>query len=580
MANTPHKESWNTRFGVILAVTGSAVGLGNFLRFPGMAARYGGGAFLIPYFIAFLIIGIPLAWSEWALGRYGGKLGHNSAPGIFRGILKRSSGSYLGMLGTVMPVLIYTYYLFVEAWCLYYAWHFLRGTFGTMGGDAEAVGSFFESAVGVNAHGAVFSRDGTLMLLFIFLCFVLNFGLIYRGLSQGIEKFCSVAMPLLVVCAVVILVRVLTLPAHPAHPDQTVLNGLGYLWNPGQPAEVEPGLEPTPINETTEIEMSETGDEALPAMNETLAEMETENGESEEKAPRTFGEHLANPETWLAATGQIFFSLSLGFGLILTYASYLKKDDDVCLSSLTSAAGNGFCEIVLGGMIVIPAAFVFLGPALMQDPPGTFGMGFVVLPNVFSLMPAGQFFGFLFFALLFLAAVTSSLSMLQPAIALLEEGLGITRKPSVAILGFITLTGCMFVVWFSKGFMALDTIDFWMANFFIFIFATVQTLVFGWVIGKDKAYRELTSGAEIHVPPWIMVFIRYISPAYLLGIFVLWLFRSMPARWEAIVNPPEGEPPVVLLSLGFILMVITFFVLVIAGSNQRWRTTQTEEETP
>jgi len=540
MESQKPKESWNSRFGVILAVTGSAVGLGNFLRFPGQAAKYGGGAFLIPYLIAFLVIGIPLSWSEWALGRYGGKMGHNSAPGIFRGVLRHRYGSYLGMLGTVMPLLIYTYYVFVEAWCLFYAYHFFLGTFQGM--DVAAIGGFFTESVGASANGALFNASGGTMLLFLLICFILNFGLIYRGLSQGIEKFCAFAMPLLVLCALVILARVLTLPAPEAHPDQSVLKGLGYLWNPIQP-EIPPGAE--------EIAAAIAAGEEPDTRNSLMR-------------------HLSNPETWLAATGQIFFSLSLGFGLILTYASYLKKDDDVCLSSLTSAAGNGFCELVLGGMIAIPAAYVFLGPSVVQNPPGTFGMGFVVLPNVFAQMPAGQSFGLLFFSLLFLAAVTSSLSMLQPSIALLEEGLGLTRKPSVAILGFITLTGALFVVWFSKDFTALDTIDFWMANFFIFIFATVQTILFGWVLGAEKGYAELAQGAEIRVPRWIMPVIRYVSPVYLLVIFALWLRFSLPERLVAIRNVPKGEPPVVLMSIGLILDVLCFFAFVIARANRRW----------
>jgi neurotransmitter:Na+ symporter, NSS family len=516
-------ERWGTRIGVILAVTGSAVGLGNFLRFPGQAAQNGGGLFMIPYLVAFLVVGIPLAWSEWALGRHGGSLGHNSAPGIFRGILRHRNGSYVGMLGTVMPVLIYTYYVIVEALCLYYAWHYLTGTLTGMGDDVGAVGAFFVKSLGLSGHGALFASGQGGFLLCIAFCFLLNFGLIYRGLSRGIEKFCLIAMPMLVVCAFIVLARVLTLQPPADAPDQTLLNGLGFMWNPAQSGE-------------------------------------------------TIWSTLANPNVWLAATGQIFFSLSLGFGLILTYSSYLKKDDDIALSSLTSVAGNGFCEVVLGGMIALPAAFIFLGPMFLSDPSNisTFSLGFVTLPNVFNQMPGGGFFGFLFFFLLFLAAVTSSLSMLQPAIALLEEGLGISRKPSVAILGFVTFTGTCFIAYFSAGATALDTVDFWMANFFIFIFATVQTLVFGWIIGPKRGYEALTAGAEIQIPRGIMFMIRYISPLYLIGVFALWCKNSLPERWHAIVNPPAGEPPVVLMSLGFILIVIIFFSVVIAISNQRW----------
>jgi neurotransmitter:Na+ symporter, NSS family len=367
-------------------------------------------------------------------------------------------------------------------------------------------------------------------LVMVAICFFINFALIYRGLSQGIEKFCAFAMPLLVICAFIVLFRVLTLPANPAFPDQNIVNGLGFLWNPIQ------------------------GDQSI-------------------------WDTLARPQVWLAATGQIFFSLSLGFGLILTYASYLKPDDDVCLSSLTSAAGNGFCEVVLGGMIAIPAAFIFLGPVFLSNPDniGTFSLGFMTLPNVFNQMPAGQFFGFLFFFLLFLAAVTSSLSMLQPSIALLEEGLGLDRKRSVALLGLISLIGTGFITYYSKGLSALDTVDFWMANFFIFIFATVQTLIFGWVIGPKKGFAELSAGAEIPVPRSMMTMIRYVSPAYLLVIFGLWCRAELPGRLKELKVTPEG-PTVALLSLGFILGVMALFTVVIYKANQRWDTLAKEEQ--
>ncbi len=515
------RESWGSRVGAILAVTGSAVGLGNFLRFPGQAAQYGGGAFLIPYLVAFLLVGMPLAWVEWSLGRFGGACGHSSAPGIFRAVTGRRGASYIGVLGVLMPVMIYTYYSFVEAWCLAYAWDFMVGHFAGFGSDAARIGAYFESSVGAAANGQVFHGPAARMFVFLAVCFILNFVLIYRGVSRGIERFCNVAMPLLVVCAIVVLVRVLTLPHHPDHPEQSIINGLGYMWNPSKPGE-------------------------------------------------TLLQTLARPEVWLAATGQIFFSMSVGFGLILTYASYLKPDDDVALSSLTAAAGNGFCEVVLGGMIAIPAAFVFLGPAVIANPPGTFGMGFVTLPHVFNQMPAGGFFGFLFFLLLFIAALTSSLSMLQPAIALLEEGLNIGRKPSVAILGFITAVGTLFIVYFSKGFTALDTIDFWMANFFIFIMATLQVLLFGWWIGIDKGMEELKRGAEIRLPPGLRFVLKYVAPLYLLVVFGMWCWQSLPDRLRAIRTPPEGEPPVVLMSIGLILIVGVFFMLVIAAANRRW----------
>ena len=119
---------WTTRLGVILAVTGSAVGLGNFLRFPGVAVANGGGAFMIPYVIAFVVVGLPIAWIEWSMGRYAGRRGFNSAAGVYRSMMGgKTWASYLGVLALIIPVIIYMYYLSVEAWCLGYAWYYWSG---------------------------------------------------------------------------------------------------------------------------------------------------------------------------------------------------------------------------------------------------------------------------------------------------------------------------------------------------------------------------------------------------------------------------------------------------------------------
>ena len=230
-------ESWGTRLGVILAVTGSAVGLGNFLRFPGLAAQYEGGAFMIPYAVAFLVLGLPIAWVEWAMGRYGGKHGFNSTPGCYFVICNRSRpAAFAGVLGLLVPVMIYMFYVFIEAWCLGFAWKYLMGDPVLLGTDTTTkvtTGTYILDFVGINGNGSLFHNIFGSSLVHLLICFVLNFVLIYRGLSAGIEWFCKWAMPALVICAVIVLVRVLTLPANPVNPDQNVLNGLGYMWNPG-----------------------------------------------------------------------------------------------------------------------------------------------------------------------------------------------------------------------------------------------------------------------------------------------------------------------------------------------------------
>jgi SNF family Na+-dependent transporter len=520
--NGTRREHWGTRFGVVLAVTGSAVGLGNFLRFPGQAARYGGGAFLIPPLTAFLLVGLPLAWVEWTLGRQGGPRGYNSTPGIFQSLLGTRKGAYAGLIGTLTPLMINMHYLYIEAWCLAYAWDYVTGRFVQVPAEPGIIEERFLTLVGAGANGQLFSEPGAAGILpFTVICLAVNLTLVSRGIRRGIECFCRWAMPLLVICGLLVLARVLTLPGHPDIPDRTVLDGLGYMWNPARPG--------------------------LPLV-----------------------ESLAKPETWLAATGQVFLSLSVGFGLILTYASYLKPEDDVALSCLTACAGDGFCEVVLGGMIAIPAAFVFLGPAVIGNPPGTFGMGFVVLPNVFSQMPLGGCFGFIFFFLLFLAAITSSLSMMQPVIALLEEGLKLRRKTSVSILGALTLGGCLFVVFFSKDFAALDTIDFWMANFLIFILATIQVIVFAWVLGVGQEMEGLRRGAAIRLPRLLPFVLKYVSPVYLLTVFGLWSWKNLPERWQAITAVPREGPPVALLSVLLIVTVSGLLVAVVHRANRVW----------
>jgi len=444
-ADAKPTEMWSSRLGVILAVAGSAVGLGNFLRFPGLAAQYGSGAFMLAYFISLLILGIPICWAEWTLGRYAGQKGFHSSPGIFYVLVRHPIGKYLGVLGVIIPIIVYTYYVYIEAWVFGYSCYFLTGHLN-LGRDVIAYTKFWEQFVGYNADGSAYSASNNQALLFLIFVFALNFFFIYRGLVKGIEFFCKYAMPALVLLGIVVLIRVLTLGTpDPAKPEQNVINGLGSMWNPEIVALQE--LKELPGKPGKQIW---TDREVLIGTKSIQAKMsEIANNPRYRLHTKTVWEQLRNPLLWLAAAGQIFFTLGVGFGIIITYSSYLRNKDDVVLSALTATAANEFCEVGLGGLITVPAAFIFLGSAGVVGQ-GTFSLGFKVLPLVCAKLPLAWLFGWMFFFLLFLAAITSSLSMLQPGIAFLEEGLGIGRKQSVALLGFITAIGCAFVVYFSK----------------------------------------------------------------------------------------------------------------------------------
>jgi SNF family Na+-dependent transporter len=210
---------------------------------------------------------------------------------------------------------------------------------------------------------------------------------------------------------------------------------------------------------------------------------------------------------------------------------------------------------------------------------GTFDLGFKVLPMVFSNMPFGNLFGFLFFFLLFLAAVTSSLSMLQPVIAFLEESLGINRKASVTMLGLITALGSMFVVYFSADVKALDTLDFWIGTFMLYILATIQIIIFGWVIGIEKGFNEAHQGASIKIPSVYRFLMKYVTPTFLLVIIAFFVMENMlgwtPWGGESQVSGyvtdligGEGKPanPVALLSVGLIAVIFIFLTIITAIS--------------
>lgn len=501
------KDAWGSRLGIILAVTGSAVGLGNFLRFPGLAAKYGGGTFMIPYVTAFLVLGLPIAYIEWAIARYGGTRGFHSAPGIFRTLWPNKAAPYLGVLGLIVPVGIYMYYVFIEAWCLYYAWGFVSGGLN-LGTDIAAYKTFFESFTGSGGNGALFQGFSP-ALISLLICYTLNFFFVYRGIA-GIERISRWGMPILLVIALIVLARVMTLGTpNPAFPERNVLNGLGHLWNPPQQGVLT---------------------------------------------------SLANAQLWMDAAGQIFFSLSVGFGVIINYASYLSKKDDIMLSATAAAAGNEFAEVGLGGLITVPAAFVFLGAAGIG---GTFGLGFVSLPAVFAHMPFGQFFGGIWFFLLFIAAITSSVSMVQPGIAFLEEGLNLNRKKSSAVLLVITMVGSLFVAYYSAGLEALDTMDFWAGTFFIFVLALFQVIVAGWLFGVENVLKEAAEGSRMRIPKFLPVVIKYVCPAFLGTVFVFWCIQKLPEQWAKMQSNPVTQISVIFLfgALALFLVLTHFAVL-------------------
>lgn len=505
------RETWSSKMGIILAVAGSAIGLGNFLRFPAKAAANGGGAFLIPYFVALVLIGIPLMWIEWTLGRYGGGFGHGTAPGIFNSVWKKNRFiKYFGVIGIFGPLVIFIYYTFVESWSLAYSWFALSGQYSGLA-DQESMKSFLSGYQGV-VQNQYFSSIWPAWIFFL-ITFAANIWVIYNGIKGGIERVCKIAMPLLFIFAFILMIRVLTLGTpNPAHPDWNVSNGFGFLWNPD------------------------------------------------------FSK-LLSAKVWLEASGQILFTLSVGIGVILTYASYLKKNDDVVLSGLSSAATNEFAEIILGGSIVIPAAFIFFGPEQIQviANSGTFNIGFVTMPMVLQQLPWAEIMGFCWFGLLFLAGITSSVSLAQPAIAFLQDEFEISREKAVGIFAVVTFILCQPAIFFLKN-GVVDELDFWGGTFFLVVFAAIEVILFSWVFGLEKAWDEIHVGADLRIPNFYKFIIKYITPLFILAILAAWLLQE----WIPVILMKGVAPENVPYILGTRLGLVTLFVVLAFGVKLAW----------
>ena len=468
--HTGGHERWGSKLGVILAVAGSAVGLGNFLRFPVQAAQNGGGAFMIPYFLALLLLGIPLAVVEWTIGRYGGTHGHNTAAGAFGAMWPWRGAKYLGLLGVFGPWVIFLYYLYIESWTLAFSYFSLAGWLGQVKGQAAMAG-FLKAFQGL-APNETFPHVGTAYFFFL-LAFALNLLVVAGGIRKGIEFVSKVFLPVLFLFALLLTVRVFWIGApDPARPDWNVLNGLGYLWNPDFSV-------------------------------------------------------LGSSRVWLAAAGQILFTLSVGIGAIVTYASYLKRDDDVALSSLTAVGTNELAEVILGGCLVIPAAFAFFGPQEMTAiaKGGAFNLGFVTMPLVLGQLPLGALFGCLWFLLLFLAGITSSISLAQPVIAFFQNVYGWSRGRAVAAFGAASfLLSQPAIFWLGRG--VVDELDFWGGTVCLVVFGLLEVLLFAWVFGIDRGWREIHHGSDIRLPRFFKWVIAYVTPAYLLFVLGFWLYDN------------------------------------------------------
>ena len=482
------KEGWGSRIGLILAMAGNAVGLGNFLRFPIQAVQNGGGAFIIPYLVSFLLMGIPLLWVEWAIGRYGGVRGNHSSPFIMGSMTKQRLWKYIGVFGIFTNLGILSYYTYIESWTLSYTFSSILQTFNGL--SSAEVSQVFNDYVGItgasgNAGGLIVNFPLLAIVAFI-VTLAINVYVLSKGLSGGIEKVAKIAMPMLLVFGVFLAIMAFSIgdTGEPGCATCNSMVGFDFLWKP--------------------------------------------NFDS-----------LSNPKVWLAAAGQIFFTLSVGMGTILCYAAYVKKHEDIALNAMTAGWMNGFVEIVLGASIVIPIAVGYMGLDWVKENAG-FMMAFKTMPYLFGKWGPilASLAGVAWFGLLFIAGITSSLAMGTPWLGFVEDEFSWSRKKGAYTLGLLVLVLALpTILFFEAG--VFDEYDYWTGTVALVIFAVAEIILFGWVFGMDKGWNEITDGADIKVPKIYKPIIKWVTPLFLIIILITSLIKPLNgevADWQTALN--------------------------------------------
>jgi NSS family neurotransmitter:Na+ symporter len=441
------RDNFSSRFAILVAMAGSAVGLGNLWRFPYLVGEYGGAAFILVYIACLVFLSLPIFLAEFIIGRRT----HSNAYSAFRDLAPGTKWKWAGALTVFIPLIIASYYCVVGGWGVQYFLKSLTFSFTSVEGKA-ALDTMFTSYIT--------STWTPLIGHFIFL--LVTAVIVVRGVKGGIEKFSKVMMPILFLVVVLIAVRSMTLEGASV--------GINYLFNPD------------------------------------------------------FSKINAGVIT--AAMGQAFYSLSLGCGTIMTYASYVSKKESI-LTSAGGTAVSDFLFAMIAGCAIMPAVF-----AAGLNPGTGPGLVFETLPYIFSQMPLGGLIAILFFLALLIAAVTSSISMYQVLVAYMEEVFGLSiKKATIGLFFIIWILGILCSLSFGPladfkilGLTFFDLFDKLSANFLMPLGGLLAAVFVGWRLKKTDVYAELTNNGEksgaVKLFGVCYFLIRYIAPITIIAIFI------------------------------------------------------------
>lgn len=463
----PERERWRSKTGFLLAAMGSAIGLGNIWRFPYVVYENGGGAFLIPYFVAIVTAALPILMLEYGLGhRF-----RSAAPFALRRI--RPGWEWLGWWQVAVAFFITTYYVVILGWALSYLYY----SFGTRWGDDT--GAFFIGQfLGTSGEGdpASFWQIGGIrlpVLIPVLIAWVLVYLIMRRRVSKGIELAAKIFMPLLIVLLVIIVIRGITLPGAAA--------GLDVLFTPSFSA-------------------------------------------------------LGDPTVWIAAYGQVFFSMSIGFAIMIAYSSYLPRKTDLNNSAAVVGLSNASFEFLAAiGVFSVLGFLAVASGTQVSEVAGTGGVGlaFIAFPQIINSLPGlNSLFGVLFFGALFIAGLTSAVSILEGCLAAVREKFRLSRTAAVNwVTGLAAVVSLLYVT--RGGLFYLDTVDHFINNFGIVVCGLGEVVLIAWVARELNTMQDhLNATSYFRAGWWWKGSLLVVTPLLLGSMTVYNLWTEVTTRYE------------------------------------------------
>jgi NSS family neurotransmitter:Na+ symporter len=474
-----------------MAAVGSAVGLGNVLRFPYVCYDNGGGAFLIPFFVAIFTAGIPLLILEFSIGHWA----RGTPPQAFR--KKGKKWEWAGWITVLMPFIVATYYVVVMAWCFSYMVYSLDLRWGSQ------AGSFFTNFLGDTGNPLVIGGVSLPILLGLIAIWVSIFLILYKGVKR-IGKIVALTVPIPTILLIILTIRGLTLPG--------AMEGISYYLTP---------------------DFSRLGD----------------------------------VNVWLAAYAQVFFSFSLAQGIMITYASFLKKKSDltnnafiVALADAGTAFLAGFAVFSVVGYLTVSQG-MGIGDLAMAGP----GLTFVTYPTAISLLPfAAAIFGMFFFIALLTFGIDSAFSMIEPISASANEKWKISKAKAT---GIMCILGFFFSLIFitGAGVHLLEIVDHFITNFGLVTIGLLECIIFGWMFKLYRLREHANETSDILLGGWWDVLIKFVIPAILIVLLIMAIINN-------VTNNPYPSYPgwlIILFGIGPLLIItgLSFILMKIKGKE-------------